>query len=34
MVMEHAHKYEKRGVVFMSMLFVLVTLGLELPIYR
>jgi hypothetical protein len=33
MVMEHAHKYEKRGVLFMSTLFVLVILELELPIY-
>jgi len=32
--MEHAHKYEKRGVLFMSMVFVLVILGLKLPIYR
>jgi hypothetical protein len=34
MVLEHAHKYEKRGVPFMSTLFVLVVLGLELSIYR
>jgi hypothetical protein len=34
MVMENAHKYEKGGVLLMSRLFVLVILGLELPIYR
>jgi hypothetical protein len=34
MVMEHAHKYEKRGLLFMSTLFVVVIFGLKLPIYR
>jgi hypothetical protein len=29
MVMECAHKYEKRGALFMSTLFVLVILGLN-----
>jgi len=34
MVMEHAHKYEKKDLLFMSTLFVLVIFGLKLPIYR